>query len=184
MADCHDCVSDRRTNTVAPQVVGPAISSWNYEPFYLSSAFFNREKRPKTSEYIFKRNFRRIFKVNVLKSGNFRMFNLLLLAGRSHSLTTDPSLDVISCNNVDSNLPELTLSIKREYLDTKLSWLATQAGFLFVAHNQRWTIGCKLQPLFSSPKNVVRRETYKSLHHQKMDIFTGRLFQKMSLMLT
>ena len=65
------------------------------------------------------------------------MFNLLLLAGRSHSLTTDPSLDVISCNNVDSNLPELTLSIKREYLDTKLSWLATQAGFLFVAHNQR-----------------------------------------------
>ena len=52
------------------------------------------------------------------------------MAGRSHSLTTDPNFDVISCNNEDSNLPELTLSIKQEYLDTNLSWLTTQAGFL------------------------------------------------------
>ena len=58
------------------------------------------------------------------------MFNLLLLAGRSYSLTTDPNFDVISCNNEDSNLPELTLSIKKEYLDTYLSWLTTQVGFL------------------------------------------------------
>ena len=58
------------------------------------------------------------------------MFNLLLLAGKSHSLTTDPNFDVISCNNVDTNLPELTLSIKQQYLDTNLSWLATQVGFL------------------------------------------------------
>ena len=58
------------------------------------------------------------------------MFNLLLLAGRSNSLTTDPNFDVISCNNEDSNLPELTLSIKQEYLNTYLSWLTTQVGFL------------------------------------------------------
>ena len=59
------------------------------------------------------------------------MFNLLLLAGRSYSLTTDPNFDVISCNNEDSNLPELTLSIKQEYLNTYLSWLTTQVGFLY-----------------------------------------------------
>ena len=58
------------------------------------------------------------------------MFNLLLLAGRSNSLTTDPNFDVISCNNEDSNLPELTLSIKKEYLNTYLSWLTIQVGFL------------------------------------------------------
>lgn len=58
------------------------------------------------------------------------MLNLLLLAGRSHSLTTDPNFDVISCNNAENNLPELTLSIKQVYLDTNLSWLANQAGFL------------------------------------------------------
>ena len=58
------------------------------------------------------------------------MFNLLLLAGKSYSLTTDPNFDVISCNNVDTNLPELTLSIKQQYLDTNLSWLASQVGFL------------------------------------------------------
>ena len=57
------------------------------------------------------------------------MFNLLLLAGQSHSLTTDPNFDVISCNNADNNLPELTLSIKQEYLNTNLSWLANQEGF-------------------------------------------------------
>ena len=34
------------------------------------------------------------------------------------------------------------------------------------------------------PKNLKRRETYESSHHQKMDFLTGRLFQKMSLMLT
>ena len=58
------------------------------------------------------------------------MFNLLLLVGRSHSLTNDPNFDVISCNNEDTNLPELTLSIKLEYLNTYLSWLTTQVGFL------------------------------------------------------
>ena len=58
------------------------------------------------------------------------MLNLLLLAGRSHSLTTDPNFDVISCNNADNNLPELTLSIKQEYLDANLSWLTSQVGFL------------------------------------------------------
>ena len=58
------------------------------------------------------------------------MLNLLLLAGRSHSLTTDPNFDVISCNNVDNNSPELTLSIKQEYLDANLSWLTSQVGFL------------------------------------------------------
>jgi len=58
------------------------------------------------------------------------MFNLLLLAGGSHSLTTDPNFDVISCNNVDNDLPELTLSIKQTYLDTNLSWLTNQVGFL------------------------------------------------------
>ena len=181
MADFHDCVSDRRLNsTSSGRPSNIILKLWN---FLSQFGIFNIEKRQKTPKYIFKRNFRRIFKVNVLKSGNFRMFNLLLLAGRSHSLTTDPNLDVISCNNVDSNLPELTLSIKKEYLDTNLNWLATQAGLPFVAHNQRWTMSCKVQPLFSSPKNE-RRETFESSHHQKMDFLTGRLFQKMSLMLT
>ena len=63
-------------------------------------------------------------------TGYFRMFNLLLLAGQSHGLQTDPNFDVISCNNADNNLPELTLSIKQEYLNTNLSWLANQEGFL------------------------------------------------------
>ena len=57
------------------------------------------------------------------------MFNLLLLAGRSQGLTTNPNFDVISCNNADNNLPELTLSIKKDYFDTNLNWLASQAGF-------------------------------------------------------
>ena len=74
------------------------------------------------------------------------MFNLLLLAGRSHSLTTDPNFDVISCNNEDTNLPELTLSIKQEYLNTYLSWLTTQVGFLipynlYVVHYHHFKIG-------------------------------------------
>ena len=71
-------------------------------------------------------------KINFLETFScyFRMFNLLLLAGQSHSLTTDPNFDVISCNNADNNLPELTLSIKQEYLDNNLSWLANQEGFL------------------------------------------------------
>ena len=69
------------------------------------------------------------------------MFNLLLLAGRSHSLTTDLNFNVISCNNADSNLPELTLSIKQEYLNTKLSWLATQAGFLIRHSQSTWYNG-------------------------------------------
>ena len=60
------------------------------------------------------------------------MLNLLLLAGRSHSLTTDPNFDVISCNNADSNLPELTLSIKKEYLNTNLDWFKTQLGFRII----------------------------------------------------
>ena len=60
------------------------------------------------------------------------MLNLLLLAGRSHGLTTDPNFDVISCNNADSNLPELTLSIKKEYLNTNLDWLKTQLGFRII----------------------------------------------------
>ena len=60
------------------------------------------------------------------------MLNLLLLAGRSHSLTTDPNFDVISCNNADSNLPELTLSIKKEYLNTNLDWLKTHLGFRII----------------------------------------------------
>ena len=52
------------------------------------------------------------------------MLNLLLLAGRSYSLTTDANFDVISCKNADNNLLELTFSIKQVYLDTYLSWLA------------------------------------------------------------
>ena len=69
------------------------------------------------------------------------MLNLLLLAGRSHSLTTDPNFDVISCNNEDSNLPELTLSIKQEYLDTNLSWLTSQVGFLLRRSQLSWQNG-------------------------------------------
>ena len=57
------------------------------------------------------------------------MFNLLLLAGRSNGLTTNPNFDVISCNNAETNLPELTLSIKKDYLNENLSWLASKAGF-------------------------------------------------------
>ena len=57
------------------------------------------------------------------------MFNLLLLAGQSSGLTTNPNFDVIACNNADTNLPELTLSIKKDYLDTNLNWLASQVGF-------------------------------------------------------
>ena len=60
---------------------------------------------------------------------HFRMFNLLLLAGQSNGLTTNPNFDVISCNNADTKLPELTLSIKKDYLDTNLNWLASQVGF-------------------------------------------------------
>ena len=56
------------------------------------------------------------------------MFNLLLLAGRSHGMTTDPNFDVIACNNADTNSPELTLSITKLYFDTNLSWLASQVG--------------------------------------------------------
>ena len=66
------------------------------------------------------------------------MLSLLLLAGRSNSLTTDPNFDVISCNNADSNLPELTLSIKQQYLDTNLSWLTTQAGFFKRCSQSTW----------------------------------------------
>ena len=69
------------------------------------------------------------------------MLNLLMLAGRSHSLTTDPNFDVISCNNEDSNLPELTLSIKQEYLDTNLSWLTSQVGFLLRRSQLSWQNG-------------------------------------------
>ena len=58
------------------------------------------------------------------------MFNLLLLAGRSNGLIPDPNFNVLSCNNADTNLPELTLSIKQQYFDGNLSWLATQVGFL------------------------------------------------------
>ena len=57
------------------------------------------------------------------------MFNLLLLAGRSSSLTTNPNFDVIGCNNADTKSPELTLSIKKDYLETNLNWLSSQAGF-------------------------------------------------------
>ena len=57
------------------------------------------------------------------------MLNLLLLAGRSNGLTTDPNFGVIACNNADNNLPELTLSINKQYFDTNLSWLTSQAGF-------------------------------------------------------
>ena len=60
------------------------------------------------------------------------MLNLLLLAGRSRGLTTNPNFDVIACNNADTNLPELTLSIKKDYLDTNLSWLSSQAGIEFI----------------------------------------------------
>ena len=87
------------------------------------------------------------------------MLNLLLLAGRSHSLTTDPNFDVISCNNEDSNLPELTLSIKQEYLNTYLSWLTTQVGFLipynlYAAHNHHFKIGYS-RIFVIEPKNVA-----------------------------
>ena len=57
------------------------------------------------------------------------MFNLLLLAGRSDSLTTDPNFDVLACNNADTNSPELTLSITKTYMDTHLSWLAAQVRY-------------------------------------------------------
>ena len=57
------------------------------------------------------------------------MLNLLLLAGRSNGLTTDPNFGVIACNNANNNLPELTLSINKQYFDTNLSWLTSQAGF-------------------------------------------------------
>ena len=57
------------------------------------------------------------------------MFNLLLLAGRSRGLTTNPNFDVISCNNANTNSPELTLSITKNYLDTNLSWLTSQVNF-------------------------------------------------------
>ena len=57
------------------------------------------------------------------------MLNLLLLASQSNGLTTNPNFDVISCNNAVNNSPELTLSIKKDYLDTNLSWLASKAGF-------------------------------------------------------
>jgi len=54
------------------------------------------------------------------------MLNLLLLAGRSNGLIEDSNFDVISCNNADTKLPEITLSIKEQYLDTYLSWLKSQ----------------------------------------------------------
>ena len=57
------------------------------------------------------------------------MFNLLLLASRSNGLTTNPNFDVTGCNNADTKLPELTLSIKKDYLETNLNWLSFQVGF-------------------------------------------------------
>ena len=59
------------------------------------------------------------------------MLNLLLLAGRSSGLTTNPNFDVIACNNADTKLPELTLAIKKDYLDTNLNWLSSQADIEF-----------------------------------------------------
>ena len=66
------------------------------------------------------------------------MLNLLLLTGRSNGLTTNPNFDVISCNNADNYSPELTLSIKKDYLDTNLSWLASQAGFIIYRIQANW----------------------------------------------
>ena len=62
------------------------------------------------------------------------MLNLFLLAGQSNGLTTDPNFGVIACNNAGNNLPELTLSIDKQYFDTNLNWLTSQAGFKCSIH--------------------------------------------------
>ena len=135
MADYHHWVSDRRTNsTSSGKPSNIILKLWTVLPQF---CIFQQREPSKNIKIYFQEKFSQNFH-DVLKSGYFRMLNLLLLAGRSHSLTTDPNFDVISCNNADSNLPELTLSIKQEYLDTNLSWLTTQASFFKRCSQSTW----------------------------------------------